>query len=90
LRKRVWPEIEVEFRGFGPAAAPLRIGNPRTLVRHYLAPSSASVDRIRTFDLVTLLSRVLDRADLDDQVRAVRRRADALLTTAEQSLRAAG
>ena len=52
LLKRVWPEIEVEFQGFGPGAAPLRIGNPRTLVRHYLARHSELVDWIRTFDLV--------------------------------------
>ena len=52
LLERVWPGIEVEFQGFGPGAAPIRIGNPRTLARHFLARRSELVDWIRTFDLV--------------------------------------
>lgn len=52
LLERVWPGIETSYQGYGPGAAPTRIGSPKTLLKQYFARHSELTAWVKTFDLV--------------------------------------
>ncbi|MCW2594356.1 MAG: hypothetical protein JWR06_2411 [Jatrophihabitans sp.] len=52
LVRRVWPDAEIVYQGYGPGDAPMRIGVKRNLGREYVKRHSVLKDWIRTLDLV--------------------------------------
>lgn len=52
LVRRAVPDADIEFQGYGPGDAPVRLGMPRAYAHRLLAPRDVLVDYIRSFDLV--------------------------------------
>ncbi len=52
LIRSVWPDAEVSFQSSGPGAAPMRVGNPKRLLRERFTPGSELVTWMSGFDLV--------------------------------------
>ena len=52
LVRRVWPDATTGFQSYGPGDAPMRVGDPKSLVREWATNRKGLRAWLRTFDLV--------------------------------------